>query len=176
MKERRDLWKPEEDQYLKEMVLEYISNGDSKASAFKKASSELGRTVSACQYRWNAVIKKQASSPAAEKKAAASIVNSSKQTSNTSETVPLSSLDQVIHFLKNFAKTQPDSKMLIDNRRLHKEHNELKLINEQLKNKLEEKKKAFEKELQQYEEMAGILKEADHLLKQEGIAEKRAVH
>lgn len=58
MKERKDLWKPEEDHLLEETVLEYTSNGDTKASAFKKASTDLGRTVSACQYRWNTVIKK----------------------------------------------------------------------------------------------------------------------
>lgn len=59
MKERKDLWKPEEDQLLEETVLEYTSNGDSKASAFKKASSELGRTVSACRYRWNTAISRK---------------------------------------------------------------------------------------------------------------------
>ncbi|MBT2688038.1 hypothetical protein J7I93_07575 [Bacillus sp. ISL-47] len=173
MKERKDLWKPEEDQFLKEMVLEYTSNGDSKASAFKKASSELGRTVSACQYRWNAVLKKELSLPATE---ADSRITTAKQSSNEFETAPLANLDQVILFLKNFAKTQPDSELFKQNKLLNEEHTQLNLLNEQLKIKLEDKRKVFEKELLQYEEMAGILKEADQLLKQEGLEEKRAIH
>ncbi|PWW26460.1 prespore-specific regulator [Cytobacillus oceanisediminis] len=173
MKERKDLWKPEEDKFLKETVLEYTSNGDSKASAFKKASSELGRTVSACQYRWNAVLKRESSLPAAEVDSSGNTV---KQSSNDFKTAPLTSLDQVIRFLKNFAKTQPDSELLKQNKLLNEEHAQLKLLNEQLKINLDDKRKAFEKELLQYEEMTGILKEADHLLKQEGIEDKRAVH
>ncbi|GLB58320.1 hypothetical protein [Cytobacillus sp. NCCP-133] len=173
MKERKDLWKPKEDHFLKETVLEYTSNGDPKASAFKKASIELGRTVSACQYRWNAVLKKEAFSSA--DKNVSSSDTTARQPYTNLETDPLTNLDQVISFLKNFAKTKPNSELLEQNKILHNEHTQLKLLNGQLRKKLEDKRKAFEKELLQYEEMAGILKEADHLLKQEGRAEKRAV-
>lgn len=177
MKERKDLWQPEEDQYLKETVLEYTSNGDTKASAFKKASSELGRTVSACQYRWNAVLKESNSSQESNKAVAGSLDERSRPITNkASGEVPLLNLAQVICFLKNYAKTQSDIGLLHENKFLLDEHMQLKLMNEQLKKKLENKTRTFEKELEQYEVIAGILKEADCLLKHEGFEEKRAVH
>lgn len=172
MKERKDLWKPEEDQLLEETVLEYTSNGDSKASAFKKASSELGRTVSACRYRWNTAISKKTDFAAHE----ISSNNSESQTHETSGTIPPENLTQVIHFLRNFVKTQPKSVHLKENKRLHEEQKHLKLQNELLIRKLKEKEEEYTNKLLQYEEMASILKEADQLLKQESVEDKRAVH
>ncbi|MDF2038741.1 hypothetical protein P2R12_17410 [Cytobacillus oceanisediminis] len=172
MKERKDLWKPEEDQLLEETVLEYTSNGDSKASAFKKASTELGRTVSACQYRWNTVITKRTDYGSQE----LASNNSASQTHETPDSVPPANLAQVIHFLKNFAKTQPNSEQMKENKRLHEAQVQLKLQNEQLIRRLKDKEAAFENQLLQYEEMASILKEADQLLKHDSKEEKRAVH
>ncbi|MGN7177317.1 hypothetical protein [Cytobacillus sp. SAFR-174] len=172
MNERKDLWKPEEDQLLEETVLEYTSNGDSKASAFKKASTELGRTVSACQYRWNMVITKRESYVSEENPRNTAGI----QTHETSGTVLPANLAQVIHFLKNFAKTQPDPEQIKENKRLHEEQVHLKLQNEQLIKRLQEKESENKNQLLQYEEMASILKEADQLLKNDSIKEKRAVH
>jgi prespore-specific regulator len=172
MKERKDLWKPEEDQLLEETVLEYTSNGDSKASAFKKASTKLGRTVSACQYRWNMVITKREECGSEEiSKNTAGIQNH-----ETPGTVPPANLAQVIHFLRNFAKTQPDPEQMKENKWLHEEQVQLKLQNEQLIKRLKEKEMEYKNQLLQYEEMASILKEADQLLKHDSIEENRAVH
>ncbi|MBY0154381.1 Myb-like DNA-binding domain-containing protein [Cytobacillus pseudoceanisediminis] len=172
MKERKDLWKPEEDQLLEEIVLEYTSNGDSKASAFKKASTELGRTVSACQYRWNTVITKRTDYRTQE----ISSNNAACQTHENPDSVPPENLAQVIRFLRNFAKTQPISEQMKENKRLHEEQMHLKLQNQQLIRRLKEKEAEFKHQLMQYEEMASILKEADQLLKHESNEEKRAVH
>ncbi|RBP94024.1 RsfA family transcription factor [Cytobacillus firmus] len=172
MKERKDLWRPEEDQLLEETVLEYTSNGDSKASAFKKASTELGRTVSACQYRWNTVITKRTDYGTQE----SSSNNAASQTHEAPDTVPIENLAQVIHFLRNFAKAHPDSEQIKENKRLHEEQMHLKLQNQQLIRRLKEKEAEFKNQLMQYEEMASILKEAEQLLKHESNEEKRAVH
>ncbi|MGA5690987.1 hypothetical protein [Cytobacillus pseudoceanisediminis] len=172
MKERKDLWKPEEDQLLEETVLEYTSNGDSKASAFKKASTELGRTVSACQYRWNTVITKRTDYGTQE----ISSNNAASQTHENPDSVPTENLTQVIRFLRNFAKTKPNSEQMKENKRLHEEQMHLKLQNQQLIRRLKEKEAEFKHQLMQYEEMASILKEADQLLKHESNEEKRAVH
>lgn len=172
MKERKDLWKPEEDQLLEETVLEYTSNGDSKASAFKKASTELGRTVTACRYRWNAVISKKTNCETQ----VISSRNPENQIHETPGTVSPENLAQVIHFLRNFAKTQPKSAQLMENKRLHEEHKYLKFRNEQLIRKLKEKETEYTNQLLQYEEMASILREADQHLKQDSAEEKRAVH
>ncbi|KON86934.1 hypothetical protein AF332_09020 [Sporosarcina globispora] len=172
MKERKDLWKSEEDQFLEETVLEYTSNGDPKAAAFKKASTELGRTVSACQYRWNTVIKKR-TDYVSEK---ASNHNAAIQTNKSPDTVPPANLAQVIHFLRNFVKTQPNSELPEENKRLHEEHIQLKLQNEQIIRRLMDKETEFKNQLIQYEEMASILKEANQLLMHGSNGEKRAVH
>ncbi|PAE23086.1 hypothetical protein [Bacillus sp. 7894-2] len=172
MKERKDLWKPEEDQLLEETVLEYTSNGDSKASAFKKASTVLGRTVSACQYRWNMVITKR-EDHGSEK---SSRNTAGTQTPETPDTAPPANLAQVIHFLKNYAKTKPNPEQMKENKRLHEEQVHLKIQYEQLIKKLNEKEAEYKNHLLQYEEMACILKEADQLLKNDSIEEKRAVH
>ncbi|EWG09873.1 hypothetical protein [Cytobacillus firmus] len=171
MKERKDIWKPEEDQLLEETVLEYTANGDSKASAFKKASTELGRTVSACQYRWNMVITKRKDYGSEELRNTAGSL-----THETPDNVPPSNLAQIIHFLRNFAKTQPDPDQMKENKCLHEEQMQLKLQNEQLIKRLKEKEAEYKNQLLQYEEMASILKEADQLLKNDSIEEKRAVH
>ncbi|UYG94442.1 hypothetical protein [Cytobacillus firmus] len=172
MKERKDLWKPEEDQLLEETVLEYTSNGDSKASAFKKASTKLGRTVSACQYRWNMVITKRKDHRSEEE----TRNSAGTQTNETYGAVPPANLSQVIHFLKNYAKTQPNPEQMKENKRLHEEQVHLKLQNEQLIKKLKEKEAEYKNHLLQYEEMANILKEADQLFKHDSLEEKRAVH
>lgn len=172
MKERKDLWKPEEDQLLEETVLEYTSNGDSKASAFKKASTELGRTVSACQYRWKMVITKR-EDHGSEK---SSRNTAGTQTPETPDTAPPANLAQVINFLRNFAKTRPDPDQIKENKCLHEEQMQLKLQNEQLIKRLKEKEAEYKNQLLQYEEMASILREADQLLKHDSIEEKRAVH
>lgn len=55
MKGRR--WRREEDQLLKEIVLETIRNGGTQLKAFAEVGRKLGRTPGACGFRWNAVLR-----------------------------------------------------------------------------------------------------------------------
>lgn len=57
MKGRR--WTVEEDQYLRERVLQSISNGGSQLDAFDEVGKKIGRTSGACGFRWNAVLRQQ---------------------------------------------------------------------------------------------------------------------
>lgn len=57
MKGRR--WTEEEDQYLREKVLQSISNGGSQLDAFDEVGKKIGRTAGACGFRWNAVLRQQ---------------------------------------------------------------------------------------------------------------------
>lgn len=57
MKGRR--WTDEEDQYLREKVLQSISNGGSQLDAFDEVGKKIGRTAGACGFRWNAVLRQQ---------------------------------------------------------------------------------------------------------------------
>ncbi len=55
MKGRR--WRREEDQLLKEIVLDTIRNGGTQLKAFAEVGKKLGRTPGACGFRWNAVLR-----------------------------------------------------------------------------------------------------------------------
>ncbi|SFX44275.1 prespore-specific regulator [Thermoactinomyces sp. DSM 45891] len=57
MKGRR--WTAEEDQYLRERVLQSISSGGSQLDAFDEVGKKMGRTAGACGFRWNAVLRQQ---------------------------------------------------------------------------------------------------------------------
>lgn len=57
MSQQKRPWEAEEDVLLKELVLQYTSNRDSKADAFRMAAKKLKRSEAACQTRWNAKLK-----------------------------------------------------------------------------------------------------------------------
>ncbi|MBA4543658.1 MULTISPECIES: Myb-like DNA-binding domain-containing protein [Thermoactinomyces] len=52
-------WTAEEDQLLKECVLQTIINGGTQVEAFEKIGKKLGRTPGACGFRWNAVLRQK---------------------------------------------------------------------------------------------------------------------
>lgn len=56
---RQDSWTHEEDTLLATTVLDYIKNGNTQLNAFEAVANELGRTASACGFRWNATLRKQ---------------------------------------------------------------------------------------------------------------------
>ncbi|WP_103109520.1 hypothetical protein [Brevibacillus reuszeri] len=59
MKRKRIVWSTAEDSKLLETVLRYIRNGSSQKAAFREVGVELGRSVEACGFRWNNVVRKQ---------------------------------------------------------------------------------------------------------------------
>lgn len=50
---RKDGWKTEEDNLLKEIILKKIEQGQTQMSGFEEASQLLGRSKQACAFRWN---------------------------------------------------------------------------------------------------------------------------
>lgn len=56
---RKDGWKSDEDHLLAEIVLRHIREKSSQLVAFNEAAQQLGRTESACGFRWNSQIRKQ---------------------------------------------------------------------------------------------------------------------
>ncbi|MGA9174128.1 MAG: hypothetical protein WBZ33_09170 [Thermoactinomyces sp.] len=52
-------WTAEEDQLLKECVLNSIINGGTQVEAFEEVGKKLGRTPGACGFRWNAVLRQK---------------------------------------------------------------------------------------------------------------------
>ncbi|MCL6442594.1 MAG: RsfA family transcriptional regulator [Alicyclobacillus sp.] len=55
---RTDVWTAEEDQQLKDTVLEFIRTGRSQLAAFQTVGEALGRTAAACGFRWNGVLRR----------------------------------------------------------------------------------------------------------------------
>ncbi|MNC01394.1 Prespore-specific transcriptional regulator RsfA [compost metagenome] len=50
-------WKNNEDEVLANIVFEYKNKGNSLSNAFNEASKKLSRSKSACETRWNKVLK-----------------------------------------------------------------------------------------------------------------------
>jgi prespore-specific regulator len=57
MKGRR--WTKEEDEILRGAVLKSIRSGETQLDAFAEIGKRLGRTLGACGFRWNAMLKHQ---------------------------------------------------------------------------------------------------------------------
>lgn len=55
---RQDTWNEAEDEYLKDVTLQFIKLGKTQLEAFKKVAKDLNRTAAACGFRWNATIRK----------------------------------------------------------------------------------------------------------------------
>ncbi|MGD6876153.1 hypothetical protein [Bacillus infantis] len=59
MRARADAWSKEEDTILADTILSYIREGRTQLQAFEDVSRRIGRTASACGFRWNSEIRKQ---------------------------------------------------------------------------------------------------------------------
>ncbi|MFC5651203.1 hypothetical protein ACFPYJ_19250 [Paenibacillus solisilvae] len=56
---RKDGWRTDEDQLLAKIVIKHICEKSTQLAAFNEAARQLGRTESACGFRWNSQIRKQ---------------------------------------------------------------------------------------------------------------------
>lgn len=56
---RQDAWTLEDDTLLADIILRHVRTGSTQLNAFREAGQLLGRTDSACGFRWNAVVRKQ---------------------------------------------------------------------------------------------------------------------
>ncbi|MBY0123908.1 Myb-like DNA-binding domain-containing protein [Bacillus sp. S/N-304-OC-R1] len=173
MKERGALWTEYEENQLIEIVNEYVLNGDTKTSAFKAASEELGRTASACKSRWNSVLKeKTETSDTAPKESSKHQKPELSQIKKTDQE-PILYLDEVITFLEDFTVGNPNCELVKENQQLKEEFHSLNKKHKQLLNTLAAKQEQFTIEMEKYESVLIILMQADQLLKQEPI---RMVH
>lgn len=51
-------WSKKEDRFLVDTIIRHIKVGDTQRNAFEHASKKLGRSVTACAYRWNSTLRK----------------------------------------------------------------------------------------------------------------------
>lgn len=147
---RKDAWTEEEDQQLKETVLEYVQNGDTKKSAFKKASEMLGRTVSACAYRWNKELKSKLDEPTET-----SQNDSTGKNTSTNDEI---SLISIIEYLRQY-KENPIHELVAENEALLKQKKKLTIDQEQLEKTFKKKNDEYEQLLSKYETVAKMFEE-----------------
>lgn len=156
MKGRR--WTEEEDQLLREAVLESIRDGGTQLHAFEKVGRRLGRTLGACGFRWNAVLRQQ--DPHSYKEAKRKRVYQQIQKKRSTS---VESFTQAITLLKQVERNYVDLREEVDQLSLKlsdrtKRFEQLLLENQQLK---EEKNSYFlyEKEIKdRYYELVQLLK------------------
>lgn len=55
---RKDTWTVHDDEILANTVLNYVSQGKSQLEAFEACEMKLGRTTTACGFRWNSEVRK----------------------------------------------------------------------------------------------------------------------
>ncbi|WP_077214081.1 Myb-like DNA-binding domain-containing protein [Bacillus dakarensis] len=161
MNNRRLKWTSEDDQILYETVMEYVSNGDTKASAFKKASQLLSRTVGACRHRWNAEVKHLEQSP---------IETETKSILHEHEEI---TLNDCVRFLQESNELKNIEKLLAEQEILVKEQEALRIKSAKLEEAYENKRHKYNQALKMYEAMAGGLLESNDII---GDKEKKAVH
>lgn len=127
----RQKWTKDEDELLRECVMEYTGNGDPKSAAFKTAAAKLSRSAAACSNRWFLLSKEQT----AEKRDI--------------------QLSDVITFLENGLSADIEK----ENEELEMQKQQLEEQNRLLKEQLEEKLREYEDSLQQHEEMKRLFEE-----------------
>ncbi|EIT84978.1 Exonuclease SbcC, putative [Fictibacillus macauensis ZFHKF-1] len=114
---RQDAWNQEEDQLLASVVIRHIKEGSTQLAAFEEVGERLSRTSAACGFRWNSLIRKQHERDIAEAKKKRKERTKAKSGRGNAaltahsyvekEAVPaLSSLDEVILFLKNYKQAE----------------------------------------------------------------------
>lgn len=161
MAKRKDAWKEEDDRYLIETVLEYTSNGDTKTSAFKKASDVLGRTVSACAYRWNKELKDKLDEPSSKNLQPTEPPSPITVTATSDNDLVSITLEDVIEFLVHLKKNHELITVQEANEALQKENEDLHLQQSKLEKLFADKKKIYKELMEKYESVAHLLNEAN---------------
>ena len=159
MNRRKAKWTAEDDQVLYETVMEYVSNGDTKASAFKKAGELLDRTVGACRHRWNTEVKHFKQSP---------VINELKSISEDDIT-----LNDCLRFLQESKELHNIEKLLAEQKDLIKEQAALRVESAKLEEAYENTRHKYNEALKIYEALASGLLESSGTM---GDREKKVVH
>jgi prespore-specific regulator len=58
MAERKDSWTDQDDTILAQVVIKHASTGSTQLAAFKEVAERIGRSSSACGFRWNSEVRK----------------------------------------------------------------------------------------------------------------------
>lgn len=152
-------WTAEDDQVLYETVMEYVNNGDTKASAFKKASELLNRTAGACRHRWNAEVKHLVLSP---------VITDMKRIPQAEIT-----LSDCLRFLQGSEELQNIEKLLAEQKDLIKEQETLRRKSAELEVAYANTRHKYNEALKIYEAMASGLLESSGITEDK---ERKLVH
>lgn len=163
MTNRRDRWTEENDRLLYDTVMEYVQNGDTKSSAFIKAGELLGRTPSACRYRWNAQLKKREANFKQHE-----VLLLPPPMALSDQTKPISTeitLNSIILYLQELKENNPLEELLVEKQELLQQHTQLKREHSKLMKEYDEKKLTFQRNCSEYEKIVAIFENAENQLK-----------
>lgn len=160
MGKRREKWTEENDQFLYDTVMEYVGNGDSKTSAFIKAGELLGRTPSACRYRWHTHLNQ----PNVLSTDTEMLLLPAPQTDTKQMNTNILSIDSIIQYLRTLKDDSSMEELLGEKDALLEQQVKLKRYSLQLLQKYDEKKSIYQKMVSQYEEVLAIFEEAENLI------------
>jgi prespore-specific regulator len=154
-------WKEEEDALLKEAVLRSISSGQTQLAAFAEVGKKLGRTVGACGFRWNAVLRKKNIRSYTEAKKQR-VMNHLEQRKKTT----FYSFSHVIQLLKQYEQNWKELQDRVDRlkQELQKKEEEIERL-QQERERLVEKQDAyqyFQKEVKErYKQLFSVIQQME---------------
>lgn len=175
---RQDAWTEDEDQFLAEIVLQYIREGGTQLKAFEIVAEKLSRTAAACGFRWNSYLRKKYETDIELAKQERKKFRQQKERKNSEKKMlhyeeagrSEITIDDVIAFLKSTQHQSVNNQLEEENKSLRETisfleqkveefKNENEQLHEQLK-KIENEFYAFIKMMEKVRERAGLKEEA----------------
>ncbi|MDF2945878.1 MAG: gerR [Bacillales bacterium] len=143
---RQDAWTDDEDKLLANTVIQFILEGGTQLSAFEVVGKKLSRTSAACGFRWNSAVRKNYINDIAAAKKKKKLAGKNKVkvipevSSNENVVKDNRDVDRESNTLQIFSRVKEDIGVLeaifLNKGKEDKSFQQLKLENEQLKNKV----------------------------------------
>jgi len=163
--ERKDIWKPSDDELLAETILEHIKRGSTQLKAFQEVGEQLGRTAAACGFRWNSEVRKQYEEQIKEAKQIRSSLKIKPQIEGIAKVSTIHNqvnpLDAIMDQLSRYRATFENMEKQI--RELRDELTTKDTLIESLKQQIEDSKTPQEKMTDDYKSLIQIMSRAREL-------------
>jgi len=158
VKTKPNTWSKEDDELLATTVLQFMQQGKTQAKAFEHVAESIHRSISACRYRWNSVLRKNYEHEIEE-------VKNDRKNKDATETFTLT---DCITYLQQVAETERNYETLLaEQHQLKHEYEKLLDENKRLKSlfhEIVEKQKNMNGEL---EIMMNLVEQASQIMKEE---------
>ncbi|PMC39733.1 hypothetical protein CJ195_07400 [Bacillus sp. UMB0899] len=170
MKTRHDAWTFEHDKLLAETVLSYVQNSRTQSAAFKDVGKQLNRTAAACNYRWNAELRKKYTKEMEHAKKRRKEPPLNKEENKPKEETQLSQLhditqmtvDDCIRYLSQVRNQEEHHHIINENKQLQEENKKLNQQRQELNKRYEQLVYQKQKMDRHYKMFFGLINEAQN--------------